>query len=197
MEQNEIFPAMNIGAYFTSYANAIKEASDSVDLNALEAAYDRILLSSRSGGTLYVAGNGGSAAISEHLMTDFMKGSRIKVVSLVSNVSMLTALANDFSYAEVFANQLACLGACGRDCVLLISSSGNSPNVVQAAEFAKRVSMPVIGLTGFSGGKLRELSDVSIHVSAHNYGIIEDVHQSIMHTLAQWHVVPKVDQRTW
>ena len=157
-----------------------------LDSTALNAALSRIKQTADLGGTLFVAGNGGSAAIAEHLMCDFMKGAGLKVISLCSNVSLLTALANDIEYAEIFRAKLKMFGSCQRDCLFLISSSGNSPNVINAAKYAEEISMSVIGLTGFSGGELRSLSDVSLHISAHNYGIVEDSHQAIMHILTQW-----------
>jgi D-sedoheptulose 7-phosphate isomerase len=190
MEQNQFFlRATSPSEYLFNYVGALNSALLGIDSRAMTAAYSRIKETAKNGGTIFVAGNGGSAAISEHLMCDFMKGSGLKVVSLVSNVSLLTAMANDLEYAEIFAQKLRMLGACSRDCLMLISSSGNSSNVLRAADFAKEASIPVIGLTGFSGGNLRMLSDVSLHVNAHNYGIIEDAHQAIMHILAQWHSI--------
>lgn len=186
METNEFYQVSNIGLYLDAYAGSVYFRLREIKNEAIEAAFTRIIETAKYGGTLYVAGNGGSAAISEHLMTDFMKGAGLKVISLCSNVSLLTALANDLSYADVFKAQLEMLGACRRDCLLLISSSGNSKNIVNAAEYAASVSMPVIGLSGFSGGKLRELSSVSLHIDANNYGVVEDCHQAIMHVLAQW-----------
>lgn len=187
MERNEIFKASSISDYLFNYSSELNKALSGLDSRAIAAAFSRIQETAKAGGTIYVAGNGGSAAISEHLMCDFMKGSGLKVISLVSNLSLLTAIANDYEYAEIFSQKLRMLGACSRDCLLLISSSGNSPNVLRAAEFAKAQSIPVIGLSGFTGGKLRLQSDVSLHINAHNYGVIEDAHHAIMHVLAQWH----------
>lgn len=187
MEQNEIFKASNISDYVSSYAAELTKALVGLDSKAIAAAFARVSYVAQCGGTIYVAGNGGSAAIAEHLMCDFMKGSGLRVISLVSNLSLLTALANDVEYSEVFSQKLRMMGACQRDCLLLISSSGNSPNILCAADYAKGASIPVIGLTGFSGGKLRMQSDVSLHINAHNYGVVEDAHQAIMHILAQWY----------
>lgn len=171
------------------YASVLHCALLGIDEGALDAAFDRIKESRRMGGTVYVAGNGGSAAIAEHLMCDFMKGSNIKVQSLVSNVAMLTAMANDLDYQDIFAAKLKMVGASSRDVLILVSSSGMSPNIVRAIEYAKELSIPVIGLSGFNGGILRDECDVSLHVPVHNYGVIEDAHQAIMHVLAQWALV--------
>ena len=143
------------------------------------------------GGTLWVAGNGGSAAISDHLVCDATKGTHVhgmpplRAISLASNNALLTALANDMSYGEVFRLQLEYYLR-PEDAVLLISSSGNSPNVVAACEAAKAFGVPTLALVGFDGGKLRGLADVVVWVPVDNYGITEDIHQGIMHCLTQF-----------
>jgi D-sedoheptulose 7-phosphate isomerase len=145
----------------------------------------------RSGGTVYACGNGGSAAISNHLVCDHCKLVQTdttltpRVVSLSATVEMITAIANDISYDEIFVYQLRSMAKPG-DALITISSSGNSENVVRAACWAKTNGIPVISMTGFSGGRTAELADVNLHVNANNYGVIEDVHQSLMHVLAQY-----------
>ena len=144
-----------------------------------------------SGGTVWVAGNGGSAAISDHTVCDVTKGTHsyekppIKAVSLTANGPMLTALANDISYEEVFSKQLE-FYLKPEDAVLLVSSSGNSPNVVKACEYANSRGVPTISFTGFSGGKLRELAKVSVWIPVDNYGMTEDLHQSLIHCITQY-----------
>ena len=143
------------------------------------------------GGTVWVAGNGGSAAISDHLVCDCTKGTHVpdtgalRAVSLASNGALLTALANDIDYSQVFRVQLEYYLRAD-DAVLLISSSGNSPNVVAACEYARERGVPTIAFVGFDGGKLRTLADVTIWVPVHNYGICEDAHQAIMHCITQY-----------
>ena len=143
------------------------------------------------GGTLWVAGNGGSAAISDHLICDTTKWTYVeglppvRSVSLVSNGPMLTALANDVSYEEVFSRQLRYYLR-PEDAVVLISSSGNSPNVVAACRFAGERGVPTIAFVGFDGGELRKLADHVLHVPVDNYGMAEDTHQSLMHCLTQY-----------
>jgi D-sedoheptulose 7-phosphate isomerase len=143
---------------------------------------------------IFVAGNGGSAALASHYVCDLSKGatnnwaenfSRYKAICLSSNIGYMTAIANDANYAEVFKQQLINL-ASPRDIVILISSSGNSPNVVQAAEYAKSLDMIVIGVTGFSGGKLKEIADYSAHINYKSYEICEDVHAVFGHFLAAY-----------
>jgi phosphoheptose isomerase len=98
---------------------------------------------------------------------------------------MITAIGNDMSFAEIFVYQLSTLAKPG-DVLITISSSGDSENIVRAALWAKEHDVPVISMTGFSGGRSSKIADVNLHVTADNYGVIEDVHQSLMHILAQY-----------
>ena len=98
---------------------------------------------------------------------------------------MITAIGNDISYDEIFICQLRALATPG-DALITISSSGDSENIVRAASWASENNIPVISMTGFSGGRSAEIADVNLHVSAENYGVVEDVHQSLMHILAQY-----------
>jgi phosphoheptose isomerase len=108
-----------------------------------------------------------------------------RIVSLSTTIEMITAIGNDRSYDEVFEYQLKSMAKPG-DALVTISSSGDSENIVRAVTWAKQNDIPVVSMTGFSGGRSAEISDVNLHVAAHNYGIIEDVHQSLMHVLAQY-----------
>ncbi len=132
-----------------------------------------------------------SAAIANHLSCDCLKGIRSatalrpRVVSLSATVELITAIANDFSYDEVFSFQLSSLAVPG-DLLIAISSSGNSPNIIAALNWAKDNGLRTLAMTGFDGGAAAGIADVSLHVRADNYGVIEDVHQSLMHLLAQY-----------
>ena len=136
-------------------------------------------------------GNGGSAAIADHLCCDLVKGTHvdghptIEVGSLTSNVALYSAIANDFGFENVFSTQIKFLGKEG-DVLIAISSSGNSANIIQAVESAHALGMTSIGLSGFKGGPLKENAHIPLHVDAQNYGIVEDAHQSMMHILAQF-----------
>ena len=138
---------------------------------------------------IYVCGNGGSAAIANHLVCDCQKGISTntmlypKIVSLSSNVPIITAIANDIGYESVFSHQLNNFLEEG-DVLLTISSSGNSPNIKKAIQTAKNNNVSVISFCGFSGGASLE-SEVAVHVKENNYGIVEDCHQMIMHMIAQ------------
>lgn len=96
----------------------------------------------------------------------------------------MSAIANDISVEEIFALPLRSL-ARPDDVLLAISSSGSSPNIVSAVRAAKTLSMTVVAMTGFDGGPVAAEADISLHVAANNYGIVEDVHQTLMHVLAQ------------
>ena len=100
-------------------------------------------------------------------------------------MELFSAIANDHGYDTVFEYQLQSLAQPG-DLLVAISSSGRSPNIVRALEWAHRHGMHTIALTGFSGGAAREIADVAIHVRSDNYGVIEDAHQAVMHLLAQY-----------
>lgn len=184
-------PYGTIAQYFDAYADQLASAVHSVSREALDAAQTVLGEAMARDAQVFSCGNGGSAAISNHLVCDHVKGIsadtglRPRVQSLSANVEMLTAIANDIDYAAVFAWQLNMLARPG-DVLISISSSGDSDNVVRAVQFARDNNMRSIALTGFTGGRTAMLADVAIHVNADNYGIIEDVHQSIMHVLAQY-----------
>jgi D-sedoheptulose 7-phosphate isomerase len=186
--------AKQASEYFEAYQKFLSEAFSTVDKNALDQGSKLLRETINNHHHVYSAGNGGSASISDHLCCDWTKGTYtpgkdpLKTTSLASNSSLLTALANDFGYEHCFSRQIEMLGSKG-DLVILISSSGNSENIINTALQAKKMGMKSIGLSGFSGGRLAELADISLHVKANNYGIVEDVHQSIMHVLSQFIIV--------
>lgn len=172
------------------YINAYIRGMSALDRIEFSKALDAITKAAFFKKNIYVAGNGGSAAISEHLCCDFMKGTkvklhhhRIKPISLSSNLPLITAIANDISYEDTISYQIESIME-GGDVLILISSSGNSPNIVKAASAAKEIGT-IIGLTGFTGGKLMEMADVKLHIPISNYGVVEDCHQSIMHLISQ------------
>lgn len=178
--RNKYFNRNDISTYLTEYSTALIEATSCLDLSRAKNAI------STNKGRLFVGGNGGSAAISDHLTCDFEKGANIHTHSLVGRTALITAIANDMGYDQTLLFQLSQAKLTDQDIVLLISSSGNSPNIVKAAAYARQIGAMVIGLTGFEGGSLRDLSDISVHVAVNNYGVIEDAHQMVMHVLAQF-----------
>lgn len=181
----------DVAKYFSEYSRRLSVALDSVDREQLASAARLLDDIYRMGGTLYVCGNGGSASIANSFVGDHAKLVQTDttlvphVVSLSANIPLLTAIANDISWDDVFVYQLRTHARLG-DALLVISSSGDSENVVRAARWARDSRLEVIGFTGFSGGRMAELATIRLHVNADNYGIIEDVHQSLMHVLAQY-----------
>jgi D-sedoheptulose 7-phosphate isomerase len=135
---------------------------------------------------VFIAGNGGSAATASHMTNDLQWGlarlgaGGLRATALSDNVPLLTAIANDRSYEDVFAVQLETLADAG-DVLIVISGSGNSPNVVRAAEVARRMKLVVVGFLGMGGGKLRSMVDVPVVVPSDDYGPIEDVHMMLDH----------------
>lgn len=179
------------GQYAKSYFAQLFEASASVNADAITLAADLLIETARSGMKIFSCGNGGSAAIANHLVCDCMKGVRTgsnlapRVVSLSSNIEIITAIANDIGIEDIFSYQIQSLGKPG-DLLVAISSSGASPNIISALTAATSMGIKTIAMTGFTGGKSRNLADVELHVDARNYGVVEDTHQSIMHILAQY-----------
>jgi D-sedoheptulose 7-phosphate isomerase len=179
------------GAYVAAYRDEIVRAWASVDLAAFDRAAAMLATAIRAGRMIYACGNGGSASISNHLHCDVLKGVQTdtplqpKVVSLAGPLELVTAIANDIEYAEVFVYPLRTMAVPG-DLLITISSSGNSENVVRAIDWARSNGVGSIAMTGFTGGRSKSLADVNLHVAAENYGVVEDIHQSMMHCLAQY-----------
>lgn len=173
-----------IKAYYDREIAAIQ----SLDLAALERAVQAIRDAYEREATIYVFGNGGSAATASHFCCDFNKGisdghaKKFRLVCLSDNTATLMAIANDITYEEVFAYQLR-----GRlrptDLVIAISGSGNSANVLRAVEYARSLGTPVVGICGYDGGRLRELADYPMHAAIDDMQIAEDIHMSFDHMM--------------
>ena len=178
------------GTYADEYFQRLAIASATIDRSALSAAGRLVAETIAEGGRIYSCGNGGSAAIANHLVCDCLKGIRTgtalkpKVHSFSTTVETLTAIVNDIGSEQMFSFQLESMGEEG-DLLIAISSSGSSPNIVRAIETASSMRVRTIAMTGFDGGRARQEADISLHVECDNYGIIEDIHQSLMHILAQ------------
>jgi len=185
------FDLTTIEAHVRAYSETLSSALLSVDWVALGDAIAEIEDARSRGARVWVAGNGGSAAIADHLLCDWVKGTftrtqpPIHVHSLVSSTALLTACINDFGPDAGFSRQIEMQGQPG-DVLICISSSGNSANILAALATAKSMGIRTIAVTGFSGGEAARTSDISVHVSAHNYGVVEDCHQILMHNVAQY-----------
>jgi phosphoheptose isomerase len=188
------FPAARYAlasSYSGVYFEQLARAASSIDPAHVDAAAAILVKAYTTGATVMACGNGGSAAIANHLQCDHLKGVRTdtdlspRVISLSSNVELLTAIANDIGYEDAFVYQLQSHSRPG-DVLIAVSSSGRSANIVRALKWARTHDVRTIALTGFEGGDAKTLSEVAIHVDCTNYGIIEDLHQAVMHTLAQF-----------
>lgn len=144
---------------------------------------------------IFIAGNGGSASTASHFACDLAKttlGSdprrkkdRFQAIALSDNVALLTAWANDEGYEHVFSEQMKNLARVG-DVLMVISASGNSPNILKALETAAIMKLRTIGLLGFGGGKAKALSDETIVIESHDYGHVEGVHSVLGHMITSW-----------
>ena len=174
----------NLTHYWRSMASLITV----MPIAPLARAADVLLDCHRRACTVFVLGNGGSAATASHFACDLAKGTRIegitpfRVMPLTDNMPLVTAWANDTDYERVFAEQLAALVREG-DVVVAISASGNSPNVLAAVETARLAGAFTIALTGQTGGTLRRLADLTIRVPADPIEQVEDAHMVMAHSL--------------
>jgi D-sedoheptulose 7-phosphate isomerase len=173
-----------------SYLRDLQTMLAKVDSSAVAAAVGLLARAHENHRTLFVCGNGGSAATASHIACDLAKNTcapdrrRLRVIGLCDNTAWLSALANDRGYDSVFVEQMSNLLEPG-DVLIAISASGNSPNIVRAAEFARAHGASVVGLAGFGGGKLKALSDVCVLLDAASYGLVEDGHLAINHIFTE------------
>jgi D-sedoheptulose 7-phosphate isomerase len=185
------FDIGTIETHVRGYAEALSRALLSIDWRQLDLVIAEIEGARMRRAQLWIAGNGGSAAIADHLLCDWVKGTftpplpPINVRSLVSQTALLTACANDFGYDVSFSRQIEMQAQQG-DVLICISSSGNSANILAALRKANSLGLKAIAFTGFGGGEAAKLADISLHVAAHNYGVVEDCHQILMHNIAQY-----------
>lgn len=177
------------------FKNAIKEYYEReiecikrFNLDEINEAMNVILDTYNNGGTIYVCGNGGSASTASHMQNDFNKGiseyvdKKFNFYCLSDNVSTMMAVANDIGYEEVFRFPLL-NKITDKDLFVGISGSGNSKNVLNAAEYAKERGAKVVGITGYSGGKLKEIADYKMHVDENDMQIAEDLHMTFDHMM--------------
>jgi phosphoheptose isomerase len=188
------FPAAlypSAASYFDAYAEEMARAAKTVDAEAFERAASVLIEAYTLGARMFSCGNGGSASIANHAQCDHVKGVRTgtdlapQVLSLSTNVELMTAIANDVGYEHIFVYQLQSQARPG-DVLMAVSSSGRSPNIVHALTWARDHGLRTIAITGFDGEPARAVAEVSVHVDCTNYGIVEDLHQAIMHALAQY-----------
>jgi len=174
--------------WISDYIKAQKAAHDSIPVDGVAQLIEKLRVALREDRQIFVFGNGGSAANASHFATDLGKGasdkvgSRFRVLSLNDNVSWMTALANDYSYEDVFASQLKNYGKPG-DVALGLSVSGNSPNCVKALEWAKLNGLKTVALVGAKRGRMAEVAEQVLVINDTHYGRVEDAQMGICHML--------------
>ena len=174
------------------YFNYLGNVMGSLDAEAI-GAFVKLLLDARErNARIFFIGNGGSAATASHFANDIGIGTRtlerpFRALSLCDNNAVLTAIANDYGYEDIFVQQLKTMMFSG-DVVVGISASGNSPNIIRAMEYASANGAQTVGLSGFDGGKLRSLVSISLHVPSEKgeYGPVEDVHMIFDHLIGAY-----------
>ena len=161
--------------FFADYFSLIKKKIESIKHEDLISAVERIKTVSKTGNKLMIAGNGGSAAMASHVSVDFTKMAGIRAINF-NEADLLTCFANDYGYERIFEKAIEFYGDAG-DLLILVSSSGSSQNVVNAARRAKELNMGVLTFSGFkSDNPLRKLGDINIWVDSKAYNIVEMTH---------------------
>jgi rfaE bifunctional protein kinase chain/domain len=180
-EYKKDFEEVEIKDYF----NSVNKALNCVDKGNVTLFVKKLLETYHKQGTIYVFGNGGSAATASHFCGDLIKGvsygleKRFKVVCLNDNIPSLMAIANDISYDDIFIEQLKNFLE-DKDLVIGISGSGNSTNIVKALEYAKNKGVKTSAICGYKGGKIKEIADISVHAEIDDMEVTEDIHNLIM-----------------
>ena len=185
----------SVNNFVSGYFDYLNQVLNSIDKKEIEKLFDAFMKARGSNNTIFVAGNGGSAAtamtMANDIGFDIIKKTEtkkpFKVFSLVDNASVVTAISNDVGYESIFLNQLRIHYQEG-DIIVLISASGNSKNIIEAARWVKSRNGCVVGFLGFDGGKLSQICDIKIHAKTNKgeYGPVEDAHLIINHLLAHW-----------
>jgi len=182
---------INFSNFYHDYIRLLNLELLNTDIKNIKKAANLIIKKIKNKKSIYVCGNGGSAAISNHYICDYLKLIRTftkfkpKIYSLSNNIETVTAIANDISYDEIFRYQAE--SYCNKDdLIIIISSSGNSKNIIKILDFAIKNKIQTIGFCGFKGGYLKKKSTVPIHINANNYGISEDSHHILMHIIMQY-----------
>jgi len=170
------------------YLLAVQDVLAHLDHEVVDRMIDVIWRGYEEGRTLFVFGNGGSAALASHFACDIGKGTvagrakRLKTIALTDNVALITAWANDKAYEEIFSEQLESLAEKG-DIALAISGSGNSPNVIRGLQAGRRLGVQTLALTGFAGGRAKTLADLCLIVPSDSMQHIEDAHLCATHAI--------------
>ena len=176
--------------YAKGYLSELFSSLEKIDLSAVDAAIELLIEAHKKGSRVFTAGNGGSSATASHIVCDFNKGisanteEKFEMICLSDSIPTVTAIANDYGYEHVFVFPLKGRMKKG-DVLIAISGSGNSQNIVLAAEYAKSIGNKVIAFTGFDGGRLYKMADVNIHLPLKDMQKAEDAHMIMLHLIAR------------
>ena len=176
--------------FIQDYITTLQLTMDQLPRQPIADVIDLLQQARRKGSQVFILGNGGSASTASHFACDLAKNTRqeglphFRAIGLTDNMAMFSALANDEGFENVFSEQLASLVRPG-DIVIAISASGNSKNVINAAEIAHQYESTVIGFTGFDGGRLRQLANINIHVNSNIIEHVEDTHLMLEHLIVR------------
>lgn len=179
---------MNYASDIQNYIEYEISTLKKLDIESINQALNLLEQTLENGNTVFTFGNGGSSATASHFQNDFNKGvsehteKKFNFLCLNDNIPTVMAVANDIGFEEIFRFQLKGHIKPGDIC-LAISGSGNSKNVINAVEYAKSQGLKIIGLTGYNGGRLKELSDISLHAPINSMQITEDIHMIFDHLM--------------
>lgn len=184
-------PLPQTAAFCTDYARRLQGVLSDRDWTPVAALAEDLLRCWKSGNQVFLCGNGGSAGNAVHLANDFLygiskvHGSGLRVHALPANTAVLTCLANDEGYDSIFSLQLAVQARAG-DLLVVLSGSGNSPNILKVLEQAKNMDVKTYAVLGYSGGKAKAMADVPIHFAVDDMQIAEDMQLVVGHMIMQW-----------
>jgi len=184
--------SLSINDYSKSYIDYLTSVLNRIALSDIEKFVEVLLEARERGSSIFFIGNGGSAATASHFANDIAIGTRIsekpfRAISLCDNQAVITAIANDDGYEEIFSQQLQVLLK-KQDVVISISASGNSPNLLKAINTSKKLNAITVGISAFDGGKMKEMVDVSLYVPTEKgeYGPAEDAHMVLDHLISSY-----------
>jgi D-sedoheptulose 7-phosphate isomerase len=187
----EIASGLNFDEFAACYQQAVIQAISAIDLSKVARAVEILTEARERDGMIFVCGNGGSASTASHFVCDMVKGasfgqtSRFRIMAFTDGLPTITAYSNDVGYESIFVEQLKNF-AKANDVLMTISGSGNSPNVLRAAEYANSIGCKTIALTGRDGGQLGPLADLEIRVAEPHMGRIEDCHIIVCHMICYY-----------
>ena len=184
--------SLSIKDYSKSYIDYLSSVLSNISLTDIEKFVEVLLEARERESSIFFIGNGGSAATASHFANDIAIGTRtyekpFRAISLCDNQAVITAIANDDGYEKIFSQQLQVLLK-KQDVVVAISASGNSPNLLDAIDTAKKMNTITVGISAFDGGKMKEMVDISVHVPTEKgeYGPAEDAHMVLDHLISNY-----------